>query len=298
MTTDEDKGKKYYLCIGASFNDYPMRKYTAAARMPLWKWLLCLLAGLVVFLLLYGFVQFAGSLPAQPAAQAAVYAGAALLALLLYAAWTNITERRPVTELALDRAGGDLGLGLLTGVGYFAAVVGLIALAGCYRIAETHFAAVPLLVFFLYFFCVAVFEEILFRGILFRLIDDRWNTGAALVVSALLFGAMHLPNPGATLWSAAAIAIEAGLLLGAAYKCSGTLWLPIGIHWAWNFVQGNILGFPVSGTPIPDKLFSAIISGPEWITGGRFGAEASVPAVAVGLLLAIILLLRCKRDER
>ena len=151
---------------------------------------------------------------------------------------------------------------------------------------------------FLFFFLVAVFEEIIFRGVLFRMIDDRWNTAVALIISSLVFGAMHLFNPGATLWSAVAIAIEAGLVMGAAYKCSGTLWMPIGIHWAWNYVQGNVLGFAVSGNPVHDKVFTAIISGPDWMTGGIFGAEASVPAVGVGFLLAIILLASCKRARR
>ena len=57
-------------------------------------------------------------------------------------------------------------------------------------------------------------------------------------------------------------------------------------------------GFAVSGNPVTDKIFSAIISGPDWITGGRFGAEASVPAVVVGLLLTVVLLCKCKRDDR
>jgi len=63
-------------------------------------------------------------------------------------------------------------------------------------------------------------------------------------------------------------------------------------------VEGNVLGFAVSGNPVQDKVFSAIISGPEWMTGGIFGAEASVPAVGIGLLMAIILLANCKRDRR
>ena len=84
----------------------------------------------------------------------------------------------------------------------------------------------------------------------------------------------------------------------ASYKCSGTLWLPIGIHWAWNYVQGNVLGFAVSGSQVNDKIFSSIIVGPDWLTGGIFGAEASVPAVGVGLLLSIILLANTKRDRR
>lgn len=275
-----------------------MRKYTSAARMPLWKWILCLLGGLILFFLLYGFSEMGVELPLVPWAVMGIAVGTGLFGLFVYAVWTNLTERRPVTELAMKRTWADLGLGLLLGVCYFAVVVGLMALAGSYRITEAHFAFLPLLTYFLHFFMVAVYEEIIFRGIIFRLIDDRWNTAAALIVSALLFGAVHLANPGATLWGAFAIAVEAGLLLGAAYKWSGTLWLPIGIHWAWNFVQGNVLGFAVSGNPVPDKIFSAIISGPEWITGGLFGAEASVPAVVVGLLLTVILLSCCKRDER
>lgn len=275
-----------------------MRKYTSAARMPFWKWFLCLLGGLIVFFLLYGFATLGvNAIPVDWAQlPAAVLAG--FLGLFIYAIWTNMMEHRPITELSLNRMFKDLGNGLLIGVAYFGVVVGVMALMGGYSITGAHFNWFPQLSSFLLFFLVAVFEEILFRGVLFRLIDDRWNTGAALIVSSLAFGAMHLFNTGATLWSAVAIAIEAGLVLGAAYKCSGTLWLPIGIHWAWNYVQGNVLGFAVSGSPVEDKIFSSIISGPDWLTGGIFGAEASVPAVGVGLLLAIILLANCKRDRR
>ena len=172
------------------------------------------------------------------------------------------------------------------------------SLLGGFSITGAQFNWFPQLGSFLFFFLVAVFEEIIFRGVLFRMIDDRWNTAAALLVSSLAFGALHMFNTGATIWSSVAIAIEAGLLLGAAYKCSGTLWLPIGIHWAWNYVQGNVLGFAVSGTQVNDKIFNSIISGPDWMTGGIFGAEASVPAVGVGLLLTIILLANTKRDRR
>lgn len=274
-----------------------MRKYTSAARMPLWKWILCLLGGLVIFTILYGLASMTRALP-NPWMRMGAYVLSAGLGLFLYAVWCNLTERRPVLELPMNRLWKDLGLGLLLGVVIFGIVVGLMALADCYRISEIHFNPLGQAEWFLMFLMVAVFEEIIFRGVLFRLIDDRWNTFVALFVSAVLFGVMHLPNPGATLWSTAAIAIEAGLLLGAAYKFKGTLWLPIAIHWAWNYTQGNILGFAVSGEPIQEKLFSPIITGPDWITGGAFGAEASVPAVAVGLLLTVILLYKCKRDER
>ena len=126
----------------------------------------------------------------------------------------------------------------------------------------------------------------MFRGVLFRWIDEKWGFAAALIVSSLLFGLVHIANENATLWSSIAIAIEAGLLLGAAYKWAGTLWLPIGIHWAWNFAQGNIFGFAVSGEKAGESLLQARIEGAGWLTGGAFGAEASVVAVAAGLLLS------------
>ncbi|MBQ9661481.1 MAG: CPBP family intramembrane metalloprotease [Bacteroidales bacterium] len=265
--------------------------------MSLGKWILCLICGFILFFILYAFAQLA-DLIRNSWIQMGANVLTAVLGVFLYAVWTNLTEHRPVTELALKRVGKDTGLGLLTGVLYFAVVAGLMALAGCYRITGAHFNFPAQLQAFCLFLPVAVFEEVLFRGIVFRMIDDRWNTVVALLISALIFGAIHLPNPGATLWSAFAIAVEAGVLLAAAYKYSGTLWLPIGIHWAWNYVQGNVLGFAVSGNPMEEKVFSAVIAGPDWLTGGLFGAEASVIAVVVGLLLAFVFLYGSPKERR
>ena len=276
-----------------------MRRYTSAAKMPLWKWILCLIGGLAIFLLLYGLCQgLPDMLGLGMALRCVFYVVTALLALLLYTIWTNLTERRPVEELALRRALPDTGKGLLTGAGFFCVVVGILALVGCYRVTGVQFDTTVQVTAFLRFLMGAVFEEILFRGIVFRLIDDRWNTVAALIISALIFGAIHFANTGATLWSSAAIAIEAGLMLGAAYKFSRTLWLPIGIHWAWNYVQGNVFGFAVSGSNAGSHIFSPIISGPNLVTGGVFGAEASIITVGVGLILTIVFLMAAPRERR
>ncbi len=266
-----------------------MRKYTSAARMPLWKWILCLLGGLVIFMILYGLASMTRALP-NPWMRMGAYVLCAGLGLFLYAVWCNLTERRPVLELPMNRFWKDLGLGLLLGVVIFGIVVGLMALADCYRISEIHFNPLGQAEWFLMFLMVAVFEEIIFRGVLFRLIDDRWNTFVALLVSAVLFGVMHLPNPGATLWSTAAIAIEAGLLLAAAYKWSGTLWVPIGIHWAWNYVQGNVFGLAVSGSKAGTTILATTVSGPDIITGGAFGPEASIIAVILGTFFTLVFL--------
>ena len=144
-----------------------------------------------------------------------------------------------------------------------------------------------LILAFFMFLMVAVGEEIIFRGVLFRWIDEKWGFAVALIVSSLLFGLMHIFQPGATMWSSIAIAVEAGLLLGAAYKYSGTIWLPIGIHWGWTFFQGNIFGFAVSGGDAGSSLIQSSVQGPVILTGGAFGAEASVIAMVLGVLLSV-----------
>ena len=161
-------------------------------------------------------------------------------------------------------------------------------LFGCCTLEKTGFNAAVQMQAIAGFFIVAVGEEVLFRGILFKWIDKRWGMWVALVVSGLIFGLAHLINDNATWWSGFAIAIEAGLLLGAAYKWSGTLWLPIGIHWAWNYVQGNIFGFAVSGNDAGDSLFRITTSGPDILTGGAFGAEASIISVVLGAVVSAI----------
>jgi hypothetical protein len=120
---------------------------------------------------------------------------------------------------------------------------------------------------------------------------------AALLASSLLFGLMHIAQPGATWWSSLAIAIEAGLLLGAAYKWSGTLWLPIGIHWSWNFFQGNVFGFAVSGSDAGASLLQSRVQGPDILTGGPFGAEASILTVILGAALSAWFIVQVVRKK-
>ena len=273
-------------------------------KMKLLFWIPCLVCGLLSFFVIYALTQgltgLAGRAGQGAAAAAAVLCGIAVLGL--YSLWNRVWDRladlRKENDIPMERCLPETGKGFLTGVIYFALVVGVIALAGCYRIKEVNFDFMPQLRFLTLFFLVAVLEEVIFRGILFRMIDERFNTVAAFVVSALVFGAAHLANPGATWWAGLAIAIEAGVMLSAAYKYSGTLWMPIGIHWAWNYTQGNILGFAVSGGNARESLFIPEISGPEIITGGPFGAEASIVAVIIGSLLSTLLIIAWLRKSR
>ena len=123
-------------------------------------------------------------------------------------------------------------------------------------------------------------EELLFRGILFRWIEEFGGSWVALIVTSVLFGLAHSQNPNATWFSSLAIGVEAGLMLGGAYMLTRSLWMPMGLHAAWNFTQGPILGVPVSGLP-EHGLVTARLSGPAILSGGAFGLEASVIALVV-----------------
>lgn len=128
-------------------------------------------------------------------------------------------------------------------------------------------------------------EEIMFRGVLFGVVERAFGTWSSLLVSALFFGAAHYSNPNSSAWAATAIAVEAGLLLGMAYVYTRSLWFVMGLHAAWNFTQGPLLGIPVSGVAA-NGLLTARPSGPELLSGGAFGAEASVITVLLCLAVA------------
>ena len=262
-----------------------------------WKWLLLFAAGCLLFLLSYGIIAVPSALDEEfhfPLwLLALMCVAASALGLLLYAGWWKWTEKCKAADLPMDALAEDTSIGFGIGILYFILVTGVIALFGAYKVdgIGNDWAALTRALFS--FLVVAVGEEILFRGIVFRMIDERWGTWIALIVSALIFGFVHIDNVNATVWSSVAIAVEAGLMLAAAYKWSGTLWLPIGIHWAWNFFQGPIFGFAVSGNET-QSLLKSVIDGPVWLTGGSFGAEASIPALVLGLAFAI-LFLRAKR---
>ena len=211
----------------------------------------------------------------------------AVVLLLIYSLLIRYIEDNDACKIAPRKDISSIGNGLFIGFSYFIIVTVTMSLCGYYHIKSIQFDWEKQLFSFTLFFLVAVSEEIFFRGILFRMINRRWNIWAALVISALIFGGLHIFNDNATLWSSIAIAIEAGSLLGAAYAYSKNIWLPIGIHWIWNYTQGNILGFPVSGEDNVTSIITPEISGPQWLTGGSFGAEASVISAVIGLLISL-----------
>jgi membrane protease YdiL (CAAX protease family) len=211
---------------------------------------------------------------------------------LVLAAYKFIITRlgdHPRDDLRLGRdAARNLGLGLLAGFLIMAVAVGASAAAGVYRIVGPGDASRLVLELVIVAIIPGFMEELFFRGILFRWIEEFAGSWAALLLTSAFFGAAHLGNPNATWFSAFCIAVEAGILLGGAYMLTRSLWLPMGLHAAWNFTQGEIFDVPVSGLD-EHGLVQAQMSGPPLLSGGSFGLEASlfglVPATAFGVWL-------------
>ena len=193
-----------------------------------------------------------------------------------------------------------MGIGWAVAAVNFLAIIVCLFLCGYYRIVTVEFDVASQLSWLSLFLLVGVVEEVVFRGILFRLITDKWNIAVGLTTSSLLFGLAHLGNPGATLWAALAIALASGWLFGMAYAYHQTIWVPIGMHWAWNYLEGGVFGCAVSGTPLDYRpLITPGISGSDILTGGAFGPEASIICVALGIVLSIVYtVLYIKKKEK
>lgn len=215
------------------------------------------------------------------AAQLAAQIAGAVVALGVYGLAVWLAEGRRPSEMALRPFLPELGIGLLVGTSMFAAVMAVMATFGLYEIQAL--GAAPAWVSIGKSIQSGVVEEIMIRAILLRLIWRALGPWVAFAVSAALFGFGHIANPNATAFAAVCIALEAGIMLGAFYALTGRIWVSIGVHAAWNFTQGYLFGAVVSGGDFGPAIASSTArSGfPEWLTGGAFGPEASLPGLVI-----------------
>ena len=259
-----------------------------------------LIIGFIVFVVLYGLTgAAAGSVKAlrNTPAQTAITLACAAIGVLVYKAFQRWIERREDAEFALAGAGKELGAGLLFGFVLFSVMVGIVAMLGGFGIDGLRGTG-RLWSMLAMSIASGLFEELIFRGIVFRQIEAMAGSWIALALTSAFFGASHLANPGATWFAAFAIAMEAGILLGGAYMLTRRLWLAVGIHAAWNFTQGWVFSAPVSGGAAPDGLFFTHLSGPDWLTGGAFGLEASLVAIFVATGAGVALLVMAIKKGR
>ncbi|MRW85234.1 CPBP family intramembrane metalloprotease [Pseudoduganella sp. FT26W] len=211
------------------------------------------------------------------------------LGIFSYRHFVRRTERRGLAELAPSGAVRETFTGVALGVALGLAVAGVLAAAGAFAISGSNDAAIMLKTLPEQMM-VAVFEELLFRAVLFRIVEQRWGTRVALVVSCVVFALAHVPNDQA---SALGILITgvASLTLCAAYLQTRRLWLPIGLHFGWNYLYDSLFAVPVSGHTARGWL-QVTMTGPDWLTGGAYGVEASVITLLLWGATAILLLRR------
>jgi membrane protease YdiL (CAAX protease family) len=217
--------------------------------------------------------------------------------LLFYKLVMLFLARRKTPELAVRGFAREMLFGLAIGTGFMAVSYLIVIATGGYHVTwapQSVLTTVALAV--AVNAGAAIVEELTFRGLIFQGVEQLGGRWLALAVTAVLFGGIHLLNPGATLWSGLAIAIEAGVLLGAAFLWRRNLWFVIGLHFAWNVVEG-LLGIPVSGHRDPG-LFVTTPHGAAILTGGGFGIEASIVPVVISVLLALPMLIASQRRHR
>lgn len=242
-----------------------------------------------------GVLSMAGALAVTP-----LYVVWVAVTLLLSGLLLRVLDRASFRALGLWLYRGwlrELLLGIVLGAGLIGGITALLVAGGWVRYAGLatepgaalgSVAAVGVLLFF-----AAAWEELVFRGYPFqRLVESLGPLGAVLVLSAL-FGAGHIANPSSTPLSTADTVL-AGVLLAVAYLKTRALWLPIGLHWAWNFFMGPVLGLPVSGIRMGEPLLRTEAAGPAWLSGGAYGPEGSVVTTAV-VALATVWLWRTRR---
>ena len=226
--------------------------------------------------------------------------GSALLAMILAAFITlRWIDRRPISLLGLGFSEGwkrDFGIGLAIGIVMISIALGCLWAGGWMSLSlnELTLGLVGALSkALLLFFVAALMEELMLRGYVLQAFIEGSRVWIAVIVLSSIFSVMHLNNPDATIPSSVNIFL-AGVLLSVSYLKTRSLWLPTGLHLGWNWMQASFWGMGVSGYHVKWSVFTAETQGAEWISGGKFGAEASIFATIV---IAVITYLIWKTDK-
>lgn len=216
------------------------------------------------------------------------------LAMSIYFGFARWVERREVSEFALPGMMKEMGIGLAVGVSLHSGCMLILWALGMFRIEGLNPVSflIPAIASTI---SAGFLEELLFRGVLFRIVEEWLGSWISIIVSSAVFGFVHLANPDATFIGALFISVEAGLLLAAAYMVTRRLWMSIGFHLSWNYTQSAIFGGIVSGGIAEPGLIKPVLNGPDLLTGGQFGLEASLTAFVLCTATGVILLVMAIR---
>jgi membrane protease YdiL (CAAX protease family) len=220
-------------------------------------------------------------------------------AYFTYWMYVRSVEKRELIELGGPNTFQELGLGSLTGFGLFGFVIATLWLLGFYRVSGSSFSLLPVFGALAGAFVSAFAQELIFRAILYRIAEEWLGTWRAMAISAILFGLIHLSSTGATIFSAIAVALQAGILLAAAYALTHRLWAALGMHALWDFANDGVFGVGVAGQSgqALHGVLQASLKGPDLLTGGAVGVEASVISVVIVLSAGIYMLWLARERE-
>lgn len=220
----------------------------------------------------------------------------AVPAIVAYLVLVRLVERRPLIEFSWSTWPAGAAW-LVGGAALMAVVVGSLWLFGAYLVLGPDTAADWPKIVLGAGIGAAVGEELISRGVLFRACEEALGTGWALLISSLFFGFAHFFNPHATIGTSLAIALEAGVMLGLLYVATRSLLACMGLHAGWNITQSLVFGVPTSGSQM-HGLVASRLAGPDWLSGGEFGAEASIIALVACSLVSVALFLVARKRGR
>jgi len=277
---------------------------------PIWRCLLSLaLAFLASSLAGFAYILTGGARGVSPGVNAP-YGTLDLLMLLAFLGafkiMTRVIEHKPLGVIGLAFHPcwvNELCLGLGIGVIMIVSVGGAEALLGLARFAPSTFAARSELAYggglLLILSISATNEELIFRGYPFQKLVQSLGPPGAVALSSACFGLVHLGNPHHT-WISTVNTMLVGIPFSIAYLRTRSLWMPVGMHFTWNYVQGFVLGLPVSGLALSPSVLQAQVHGAAWLTGSAYGPEGGLisTAVFVGAGICLFLSPRIRISER
>ena len=223
--------------------------------------------------------------------------------LLLFIFWVKVIEKNSLSSLGFVKKNWlkYLGWGILLSLLQMGVIALVYQVGGIGTFELNELSLEPILFIlglFPFWLLQGGTEEVATRGWLLTRIAARTNLPLAIAISSSLFGILHLRNAGVTVLSVLNIVLD-GVLAGLLFIYTDSIWLVVAQHGTWNYVQGNLLGFQVSGTGADASIFSFTMgSGPDWLTGGEFGAEGSIITTLVLLVSVVIVYLLGERNER
>ena len=223
--------------------------------------------------------------------------------LLLFIFWVKVIEKNSLSSLGFVKRNWlkYLAWGILLSLLQMGVIALVYQVCGIGTFELNELSLEPILFIlglFPFWLLQGGTEEVATRGWLLTRIAARTNLPLAIGISSSLFGILHLGNSGVTFISLLNIVLD-GVLAGLLLIYTDSIWLVVAQHGTWNYVQGNLLGFQVSGTGADASIFSFTMgSGPDWLTGGEFGAEGSIITTLVLLVSVVIVYRLGERREK